>query len=72
MMATPAPSVEETRANRAFDALLWALSRPGLPRTLPDAGESAVIGALLDRECRVHAADPLLMPDIMRTGAELA
>ena len=72
MMATPAPSVEETRANRAFDALLWALSRPGLARTLPDAGESAVIGALLDRECRVHAADPLLMPDIMRTGAELA
>jgi alpha-D-ribose 1-methylphosphonate 5-triphosphate synthase subunit PhnH len=72
MLATPAPSLSETRDNATFDALLWALSRPGLPRSLPAPGETPIIAALLDRECRVHSADPLLMPEIMRTGAELA
>ena len=72
MLATPAPSPAETRDNAAFDALLWTLSRPGLARDLPEPGEGAIITALLDRECLVYAADPLLMPEIMRTGAELA
>ncbi|MEL6641561.1 MAG: phosphonate C-P lyase system protein PhnH [Pseudomonadota bacterium] len=71
MLATPTPSQTETRENAAFDALLWALSRPGLPRALPEPGEAHIIAALLDRECRVHSADPLLMPEIMRTGAGL-
>ena len=72
MLTTPAPSLSETRDNAAFDALLWALSRPGRPRHLPEPGEGAIIGALLDRECAVYSNDPLLMPEIMRTGAELA
>ncbi|MEM8871505.1 MAG: phosphonate C-P lyase system protein PhnH [Pseudomonadota bacterium] len=72
MLATPAPSPAETRDNAAFDALLWTLSRPGLPRELPEPGEGSIITALLDRECLVYSADPLLMPEIMRTGAELA
>jgi alpha-D-ribose 1-methylphosphonate 5-triphosphate synthase subunit PhnH len=72
MLVTPAPSPAETRDNAAFDALLWTLSRPGLPRDLPEPGEGSIITALLDRECLVYAADPLLMPEIMRTGAELA
>ena len=72
MLATPAPSPAETRDNTAFDALLWVLSRPGLPRDLPEPGEGSIISALLDRECLVYSADPLLMPEIMRTGAELA
>lgn len=72
MFATPTPSPAETRDNAAFDALLWTLSRPGLPRDLPQPGEGSIITALLDRECLVYAADPLLMPEIMRTGAELA
>lgn len=72
MLATPVPSPTETRDNAAFDALLWTLSRPGLPRDLPRPGEGAIITALLDRECLVYSADPLLMPEIMRTGAELA
>lgn len=71
MLATPAPSPAETRDNAAFDALLWTLSRPGLLRDLPEPGEGAIITALLDRECLVFAADPVLMPEIMRTGAEL-
>ena len=72
MLATPAPSQAETRDNKAFDALLWTLSRPGLPRDLPEPGEGAIVTALLDRECLAYAADPLLMPLIMRTAAELA
>ena len=72
MLATPAPSPSETQDNAAFDALLWALSRPGRPRTLPAPGEAPIIAALIDRECRVYSADPRLMPEIMRTGAELA
>ena len=72
MLATPAPSPAETRDNAAFYALLWTLSRPGLPRDLPEPGEQSIVTALLDRECLVYSADPLLMPEIMRTGAELA
>ncbi len=71
MLVTPAPSPAETRDNAAFDALLWALSRPGMPRDLPEPGEVAIITALLDRECLVFAVDPVLMPKIMRTGAGL-
>lgn len=72
MLATPSPSPAETRDNIAFDALLWTLSRPGLPRDLPQSGEASIITTLLDRECLVYSADPLLMPEILRTGAELA
>lgn len=71
MLAPPAPSPFETRDNDAFDALLWALSRPGLPRALPEPGEASITAALIDRECRVYSADPLLMPELMRAGAEL-
>jgi alpha-D-ribose 1-methylphosphonate 5-triphosphate synthase subunit PhnH len=72
MSAVPRPSEEEARANRSFDALIWALSRPGRSRDLPVPGEAAVIEALIDRECAVHAGDPMLVPLILRTGATLA
>ncbi|MEE2945737.1 MAG: phosphonate C-P lyase system protein PhnH [Pseudomonadota bacterium] len=72
MLSAPTPSSEETRSNAAFDALLGALSRPGHIRKLPIAGESTIIEALLDRECRVFCADPTLMPKVLETGAMLA
>lgn len=72
MLSIPTPTVEETRANQAFDSLLGALSRPGTIRALPTAGEGSIIEALLDRECRVHCADPTLMPQVLETGAMLA
>lgn len=71
MLSTPVQSPSEAQDNAAYDALLWALSRPGQTRVLPEPGETCIIGALLDRECQVHAADPLLMPAVMRTGAAL-
>ncbi len=72
MLSAPIPSVEETRANQAFDALLGSLSRPGQIRKLPGAGEASIIEALLDRECRVFCADPTLMPQVLESGAMVA
>lgn len=72
MLATPLPGPAETYENASFEALLWALSRPGLPRSLPASGEAPIIAALLDRECLVYTQDPLLLPEIMQTGAEIA
>ncbi len=72
MSAIVKPTEAETLANATFEALLWALSRPGMPRRLPQAGESQIISALLDRECRAYSVEPRLLPEIMRTGAEIA
>ena len=72
MLSVPTPTPEETRANATFEALLWALSRPGQVKALPEPGETLVIEALIDRECRVHSADPALLPRVMQTGAEVA
>jgi alpha-D-ribose 1-methylphosphonate 5-triphosphate synthase subunit PhnH len=69
MLSSPKPSVAETFANQSFDALLGALSRPGLIRSLPGAAVEAIVAALLDRECRVHCADPVLLNKVMATGA---
>lgn len=71
MLTTPIPDATEASANATFDAVLWALSRPGLPRQLPQAGEHGLIAALLDRECRVYAGDPLLIPAMVQCGAQL-
>lgn len=71
-LVAPTPGAAETRSNRTFDALLWALSRPGQIRQLPDAGEGPIVDALIDMECRVFSAVPELWPLIDRTGAERA
>lgn len=70
-MATPLPTPEDAQANATFDALLWALSRPGLPRTLQAPAPQAIAQALIDRECAVYAADPLLVPSLLQQGAAL-
>jgi alpha-D-ribose 1-methylphosphonate 5-triphosphate synthase subunit PhnH len=71
MTAHPAPSGFETRTNATYEALMWALSRPGLAREMPTPGQAAIIEALIDRECRVHCADPELAEVAGRTGARL-
>lgn len=70
-MSVPVPSPEETRCNAAFDALMWALSRPGLVRDLPEPGPAVIAETLLDRECAAFSALDELRPLIARTGAEL-
>lgn len=70
-MLAPSPPPEEVHANAAFDALLWALSRPGRERGLPAPGEGPLIAALIDRECRVFAEGEELRAALAATGAAL-
>lgn len=75
MLAAPHPGAEEILANSNYDALLWKLSRPGQLRELPGSGtadaQACIVAALIDRECGVFCADPMLMPIVARTGAML-
>jgi alpha-D-ribose 1-methylphosphonate 5-triphosphate synthase subunit PhnH len=69
LAATPVPDAFETRTNATFEALMWALSRPGSVRDLPSDDPTLIAEALIDRECRVWCADPLLSARIARFGA---
>ena len=71
MTPHPAPSDFEARTNATYDALMWALSRPGLPRDLSTPGQIGLAEALLDRESNVHCAEPELAGFVARTGAAL-
>lgn len=70
MTAHPAPSAFEARSNATYEALMWALSRPGLIRKMPVPGQGPVIEALLDRECRVYCDGPNQADLVARTGAQ--
>ncbi|MEM1149099.1 MAG: phosphonate C-P lyase system protein PhnH [Pseudomonadota bacterium] len=70
-MGHPIPSAFETETNATFDALMWALSRPGCVRQLPAPGMAGVVDTLIDRECRVYADDAALAGRAARAGAEL-
>ena len=71
MLTAPVPSAAETRANATYAALMWAMARPGIPRTLPEEGEAVIAETLLDRECRVFCSDPDLAAQVVLTGAEI-
>lgn len=71
LTATPLPDAFEVRTNATFEALMWALSRPGTPQDLPFADPAAIAEALLDRECRVFCDDPTLAAKIAGFGAAL-
>lgn len=71
MQTIPVQDAEEAIANQCFEALLWATSRPGQIRTLPQEGMGQIVAALLDRECAVYAREEALAEEIARTGAEL-
>lgn len=68
----PVPDAFETRTNAAFEALMWALARPGTVQALPFPGFVGLIEALIDRECRVYCDDPVLARAAAATGAALA
>lgn len=72
MTAAPLASEFDTRTNATYEALMWALSRPGLIRTLPLAGLAQIIDTLIDRECAVYCEDAALTAQAMQTGAVLA
>ncbi|MGE6741823.1 phosphonate C-P lyase system protein PhnH [Allorhizobium pseudoryzae] len=68
----PVRNAAEARANATYDALMWALARPGTIRQLPENDPFAVAEALVDRECRVFASDAGFAERIDATGACLA
>jgi alpha-D-ribose 1-methylphosphonate 5-triphosphate synthase subunit PhnH len=67
-MATPQPTTDDLRDTAAFEALMWAMARPGTVQTLPE-GMADLVLALLDRETRAHSDDPVLDRRIAGTGA---
>ncbi|NJM82267.1 MAG: phosphonate C-P lyase system protein PhnH [Tabrizicola sp.] len=69
--AVPVPDAFETRTNATFEALMWALSRPGTAQDLPAPGMAGIAETLVDRECRVWCDDPALADRIACFGAAL-
>ena len=69
--ATPIPDTFETRTNATFDALMWALSRPGTVQDLPHPGMAGLAEALIDRDCRVFCDDAALAARLASFGAAL-
>lgn len=69
-MPAPLPSTEDQRDTATFEALMWAMARPGTVHDLPE-GLSDLVLALVDRECRVMVDDPALARLVATTGATL-
>lgn len=69
MLTVAPPDALELRANATFEALMWALARPGRNRDMPEAGLAAIAESLVDLECTVFADDPALIGRIAATGA---
>lgn len=69
--AHPVPDATEIRSNATFEALMWALSRPGSAQTLPAPGFTCIAEALIDRECQVYCDDVALGRFAAAAGAAL-
>ena len=64
------PTVDDTRTNATFEALMWALSRPGQTREMPGEGFWTLAESLLDRECSFNAPDDTSLSTMLAaTGA---
>lgn len=72
MLTVAPPDAIELRSNATFEALMWALSRPGDSRDMPETGLAAIAETLVDLECTVFTNDPALRSEIATTGALVA
>jgi len=72
MLTVAPPEARELRTNSTFEALMWALSRPGDVRTLPQPGFGAIAETLIDLECSAYADTPDMRAHIVASGAVLA
>ena len=72
MLTVAPPDAVELRSNATFEALMWALSRPGDVRSLPEAGFGAIAETLVDLECCAYADTPAMRERIVASGALLA
>lgn len=71
MLTVAAPDAAEVRCNTTFEALMWAMARPGEVRHMGEPGLAPVVEALIDRECAVHTDNAALSSMIAGTGAML-
>lgn len=71
MLTVAAPDAAEVRCNMTFEALMWAMARPGEVRDMGEPGLAPVVEALIDRECVVHTDSAALSPMIADSGAML-
>jgi len=71
MLTVAPPDAAESRCNATFEALMWSMARPGDVRELPEAGLSAIVEALIDRECVAYADSPALNRQLSEAGARL-
>jgi alpha-D-ribose 1-methylphosphonate 5-triphosphate synthase subunit PhnH len=69
MLTIAPPDALELRANGTFEALMWAMARPGDSRDMPEAGLIPIIDALVDLECSVFADNAELRAAVVETGA---
>ena len=68
-LVVPVRNPAEAIANATYEALMWALARPGDIRQLQESDPFALAETLVDRECRVFACDARLAERIAATGA---
>lgn len=71
MLTVAPPDAVELKSNAIFDALMWAMSRPGDVRSLPDADRTGLVATLIDLECSAYAEDAGLREAITASGAML-
>jgi len=69
MLSVAYPDAAERRSNGTFEALMWALARPGDIRQLPEPGLAGLVESLIDIECVAHADTPELRRQVAATGA---
>jgi alpha-D-ribose 1-methylphosphonate 5-triphosphate synthase subunit PhnH len=69
MLTVAPPDAAEARCNATFEALMWAMARPGHVRDMPEAGLAPIVDALIDRECIAYSDSPALARQIADTGA---
>jgi alpha-D-ribose 1-methylphosphonate 5-triphosphate synthase subunit PhnH len=66
------PTLAEARTSGVFDALLWALSRPGDIRTMGADGIEAVAESLCDREVSLFCDDTTMQERLRFLGTRSA
>ncbi len=71
MLTVAPPDSVELRANATFEALMWALARPGESRDMPNQGLEDIVETLVDRECIAFTDTPAITHLVARTGAAI-
>lgn len=72
MDALVTPTADDIRTSDAFEALMWALTRPGTRQPLATPGLLPLAQSLIDLETTVYATDAALAEALAATGARRA